>query len=159
MTEHTATQQGGLSSLVSEHAKALFSELADLDRYDESVKEIKVELCKCGYDMIPFEKIGIQKTFVFLHKTHVVKIGGSSDYEGEQYEKWPEDTKSMIARTERLLDKDGDPLNVIVQERCVPMGQVRGIIAKVISDSHEGNWGVRANSDGSFSLVIFDFVM
>lgn len=159
MTEHTATQQGRLASLVTEHAKGLFAELAELERYDESVREIKRELVSCGYEMIPFEKIGIQKTFVFLHKTHVVKIGGSSDYEGKQYEEWPQDTKGMIARTERLLDKNGDPLNVIVQERCVPMGQVRGIIAKVISDSHEGNWGVRANSDGSFSLVIFDFVM
>ena len=148
-----------LSGLVTAHAKQLFGELADLDRYDEQVSGLKSELSKHGYSMIPFEKIGIQKTFVFLHATHVVKIGGSSDYEGRQYEQWPQDSKQLIARTERLEDDKGNALNVIVQERCVPMGQVRGIIAKIISDSHEGNWGVRQNSDGSYSLVIFDFVM
>jgi len=152
---NTATS---LSGLVTDHARAMFGELANLDRYDVQVKEIRRELEKCGYAMIPFEKIGIQKTFVFLHSTHVVKIGGSSDYEGRQYEEWPDDSKQLIARTERLMD-NGVAMNVIVQERCVPMGQVRGIISKIISDSHEGNWGVRQNSDGSYSLVIFDFVM
>jgi hypothetical protein len=146
-----------LASLVSNDARELFAVLSKAGRRGTWSNEVN-ELNRLGYKMIPFDKIGIQKDFVFLHATHVVKVGGASDYEAEQYEKWPQDSKGMIARTETLT-LDGEPINAIVQERCTPIGDVRRIIAKVITDSHEGNWGVRQNSDGSYSLVIFDFVM
>lgn len=148
-----------LNSLVSQDAKACFAELAKLRRADkEQWRRVEQQLRGFGYSMLPFDAIGIQKTFVFLHRDHVVKVGGDSGYEGEQYEKWPQDSKGLIARTE-ILELDGEPLNAVVQERCIPAKQVRNVIAKVITDSHDGNWGVRLNSDGSYSLVIFDFVM
>jgi hypothetical protein len=154
---HKLAQPDTLASLVSNEAKACFARLAQEGRRGQWKRDVQ-ELQAYGYSMIPFDKIGIQKDFVFLHKTHVVKVGGASDYEARQYATWPEDSKGLIAKTEGL-ELDGQAINAIVQERCTPLGDVRRIIAKVITDSHEGNWGVRLNSDGSYSLVIFDFVM